>query len=210
MRLTLLGTVIVLLTTPSPARADRDERRLRCAAAAGLAHLAAFTSDATAPVAGLTVSGAHGWTNRLDVGALTSLHAGPAVALRKAALAGQPGKLIVDLLALEVAVELRGRLGVRDARAFARTHPFVAVRVGVLARWLVRPLLVDDATGLAVFAGGDAPAGDLTVRPLVGLTLGVEHRFGRAFFLGATVTTTWAGAAYAAVGVGIEVGWGWY
>jgi hypothetical protein len=115
----------------------------------------------------------------------------------------QSGNLVGDFIAVEVGAGLRliGDLPVAR-RFFARNHPFLDLRGGLLVKILKSPQLLDPGTGNIVL---DRPT-ETSPTGFVAVGLGLEHRFVASWLLGVVAEYVYA-PGYERVGASIEVSW---
>ena len=195
---------ILLAFLPAVVRADRGEWRIGVAASGISARFEDSGSEAAALVPGGLVRVTFGLTNALDLGARLDVHYAPTVELRDANVAGDKGRLFASVLTPTVALEARFVAGVDVSRLFWRTHPVLAARLGILGIRYAGRILLDDMNRLV-----EGYAATIDVTPLVGLDVGVEHRFGRRL-IGGVATTAELARGYRAIGLHLELSWLWY
>src|SRR5205085_1752270 len=176
----------------------------------GGATRSAFTlqqADDTVLLAGGGVRVAYGLTHNLEAGGRLRAAYGSGLRLDDAVYDAAPATLWFDALELEAVADLRFIVGIQQSAFFERTHPLVGVHAGLLGTRLTHQVLLDPDPK----SGGTLaqPADDLLLRPVVGLDLGVEHRFGRAFVVGLIASSDYNldGLNTRAV---LEVSWHWY
>jgi len=196
---------LVVFALAARARADEGEFRLALGGGATIALEHAGGVEGS-PGAGWTARGrfAYGLSNTVEIGALMSYGVAANLRFTNARIDGQGGTLFADLATLALGPEVRVTPGVALGRAFARTGPYVAARVGAaLAMKTSQELL--DAESLLVLTPGD----DLSVRPFAAGAVGVEHRFGDHAFFSAELAYVVMpdGGRVEATG---EFAWSWY
>lgn len=211
-RLIIAAIVLaVAALTRHRAIAEEDEHRLAIAGAAQATAIGADGASTSGLGAGGRLRYGYGFTNTLELGVEAGAFAGSNFALagaelRDGANLAQTGTLWTDALAVELTADVRYSPGISVSRWFKDTHPLVGLRLGLVGRLLHHQTLIDPMRDQTILM----PSSDLTLRPLAGVDLGVERRFGRALVLGLAVELSYAGATYSGVTVAAECSWLWY
>lgn len=202
MRVALLLSITTFL---SVAHADAQEWRLEITGSGLGVTTEASGVSAQAFAWGGRASLGYGLSNSIDLGVDVSFATASAVEWQGAHVGPLSGNLFGDLYVAELAAGARWHAGVGVARAFEHLHPFAGLRGGVLFRGVVAQELLS-AENLLI----TSPAADTQFLPFVGAQVGLEHRFGRGFFVGLLADLAYAGSDYSHVGVSLEVAWSWY
>jgi hypothetical protein len=198
--------LVIVLGGSHVALAEAEEHRLGVSASGVVASAAAAGATTSAPQGALELKYAHGVNNWLSVGGELFFAAGPSLSFDNALVDDQPGELRATMYTGGVAAVARAEAGVDVSKVFAITHPYVSLGVGALSRTLSNQQLIDPDSGLLVLA----PATSFDVRPYASFELGLEHRFGAGVAGALALGGRYAGDAYAAGEVRLELAWYWY
>jgi hypothetical protein len=198
---------IVLALVQGQARADDREWRLSLAPQLG----AVFATSADVGGTGFEPGGrlriGRGVTDYLELAFISGFTWTSKLNFQNAQVQSgnltQSGNLVGDFIAVEVGAGMRliGDLPVAR-RFFARNHPFLDVRGGLLVKILKSPQLLDPGTGNIVL---DRPT-QTTPTGFVAVGLGLEHRFVASWLLGIVAEYVYA-PGYQRVGAAVEVSW---
>lgn len=212
MRTTFLITLLLLLAQPARARARDREWRFSATAGGSYQTVAGAEASSSALLAGGGLRYAHGLSHIIEIGGEAAVAYGNDLELPGAMIGVQPGTLLTDAYAVTLAADVRLIAGIDFSLAFRRTHPLLGLRAGVTGRVLRDPILVDPVTGGSICPSMTCPAPDnsLDLFPFIGLDIGVERRFGRAFLVGLVAGFTYGGADYTAGQLALEISWAWY
>lgn len=195
---------VVLAGFGSEASADRGEWRLGAQGAALLTEVSSAGIDATAIGFGGRLRFGYGVLNPLEVAVAAGYAHASTFEFQAAMLGSQRGTLFADLDAIEASFEVRWTLGVELWRLFERTQPFLAARGGALLVRFSGQVLVNDKAMIV-----EEPDDSLELRPFVGGTVGVQHRFGDHLTI-ALLGDVALADDYRHVGANLELGWSWY
>jgi len=194
----------------SSAHADGDEHRLALGASAVIASTAADGGDVAAPMGSFAVQYGWGWTNSVELGGSLRVTGGPRATLPGVVIDGQPGDLHTSVVVVAATLDVRLVGGIELARWLYRTHPYVALGVGLVGRGLLaQDLLVPEGepgAGELVLS----PATDVTLRPLARLGIGVERRTSAGFSVAVDAGLLYGGDTFSSASLGVELAWYWY
>lgn len=199
-----VAATVVSASLSGVALADAEEHRFAVGATGVVASANTGGGSATAPLGSLELRYGYGWKNWLELGGVLFGAGGARVTFDDVTLDNQPGDLRASLIVGGAGLQLRTVGGIELSGAFWRTHPFVTVGAGVVGLALRDQQLMDSGIGIST------PGDDLSLHPYGELELGIEHRFGAGFAVALVGAGRYAGDAYAAASVRLDLAWYWY
>lgn len=195
-----LATLCVLNTEPAAALADRQEWHLTPMGILGASAPSEGGRRSWAFAGGAGARVAYGIADFFEMGGHVGFTTSQQITFPNAVVAGQPGNLVGNQYAVELALDARLIGDVHLSSAFARIHPLLGVRAGGLARILTSQVLVDDHNALIM-----RPDNRVSIVPSVTGYAGLEYRFARTWLAGLTGSFTYAGPSYFAAGASVEL-----
>jgi hypothetical protein len=194
---------------PRAAAADREEKRFAVSAVGSAMTLEEAGGSASPTAIGARFRWGYGISDLFE---LTLVDAGFATASG----ATYHGATFIDSHRMQQTGDLVGALYVMDvsvggrlvangtlSSTFARVHPLVGLRGGLLVRVLGSPQLLDANRGNLVPGLSVDPA----LVPFVAGAAGVEYRFGPALVLGLVAEVAYGGSSYTAGTLNVELSW---
>jgi hypothetical protein len=192
-------------TLSSVAQADAEEHRFAVGATGVFASTTADGGEAVAPLGALELRYGYGWKNWLELGGVLFGAGGPRSTFEAAIVDDDPGDLRATVVVAGAGLQVRLVGGVELAREFWRTHPFLSFGGGLIGRALRdQQLFAQDGAFLKHVDD------DYTLLPYGEIELGVEHRFSGGFSGSLAGGGRYAGNAYAAASVRLDLAWYWF
>ena len=192
----------VLVGRPARSFADRQEWQLSPVGIVGASSSAQGGQRSWAFAGGAGLRAAYGITDFFELGVQAHFTTSQQLVVPNAVINGQPGNLVGDEYAVELAIDLRLIGDVHVSRAFARVHPLLGARAGGLVRIFTSQVLVDDQNLLIL-----RPDNSVSILPSVTGYGGLEYRFARTWLAGLVGSFTYAGPSYYAAGASLEISW---
>lgn len=187
------------------ARAERREWHLSVGAIGVNESIASGGSEGTQRGIGGQLRIARGIGHSFELGASVRIAGVTAIPIANAMIGVQPGTLYVNSYSGAVTVDARWIGGVDIGGLFERTHPVIGIAAGVAAVAHVEQDLLDDMNQRVLSLDDN-----YALHPLLGVDVGIEHRFGAATMLGVFGSYTRVGDDQSSVAVRCEAGVLWY
>lgn len=146
---------------------------------------------------------AAGVVNFLEIGAQSQFLTVPTLTVNNVSIGKQSGSLLSTYYSVDAALDIRLLGDVHLTRAFARFHPFIGGRFGLLVRILVQSELLDAAQQRLVMRLDD----DVRLLPLVAGYVGGELRFARSWVLGLVGEFRYSDFGNYSAIAGLEISW---
>lgn len=199
-----LSAAILITAIGGSARADRNEWRIGAQGVLGSATVRSSDIDATALTFGGRVRFGYGLLDPIEVAVAVGYVHADALKYPGFMHGQQKGTLYPNFDAIDASVEVRWTLGVEITRWFDRTQPFFALRGGGLLALVHDQDLANDKE-MVIERLDDA----IDVRPFVGASVGVQHRFGDRITI-AVLGDVALSTDYRHIGASVELDWSWY
>lgn len=199
---TALGALALLGGLAGRACADRQEWHLSPVGIIGASAPSEGGRRSWGFAGGAGVRAAYGITDFFELGVHAGFTTSRQLVFSNAMINGQPGNLVGDQYAVELAVDARLIGDVHLSSAFSRVHPLLGVRGGGLVNILTSQLLVDEQNLLIT-----RPNNTASILPSISAYAGLEYRFARTWLAGLTGSFTYAGPSYYAAGASLELSW---